>query len=230
MVLVDLAFKHATKSVRFPPAPNFLMHARVLAAALLLAALSIGISLSATLPHARAAFLPQSVTRTISPNERNLVKSSWKGEPLRVNTVKLGGNTTEFGKAFTDADDDWLNGLALNVTNTSDKDIVFIGLTLTFFTEETKPRRVPVEYPVSYGSAEGIFDGSTTAHPVRPNESFAVTLTDEEYEKLKEILINNHYPTVFHHVDLRLDTVVFADGLLWYKGHHFNQDRSKRAG
>jgi hypothetical protein len=57
----------------------------------------------------------------------------------------------EFGKAFTEADDDWLKGFSLNVTNTSNKDIVFIELTLTFFGKEEglTPSRIPWVIPCS---------------------------------------------------------------------------------
>ena len=65
-----------------------------------------------------------------------------------------------------------------------------------------------------YGSLEGIFDGSTAARPIRPKESVDVALTDEEHEKLKEILSNNNYPTAFRHFDVRLDKAVFADGMV----------------
>jgi len=204
------------------------MYVRLLTAVALLALLITGISLSGHMPNSRAALLSQSGTRENSQIERKLVKSNWKGEPVRVNRVKLRGRTAEFGKAFMEADDDWLRGFSLNVTNTSNKDIVFIELSLTFFGKEEKlvPNRTPVGYPVFYGSPEGIFDGSTTAHPIRPNESADVTLTDEEHEKLKEILINNNYSTVFGHVDVRLDRVVFADGLVWYKSYYFYRDPS----
>lgn len=204
------------------------MYVRLLTAVTLLALLITGISLSGHMPNSRAALLSQSATRGNSQNERKLVKSNWKREPVRVNRVKLRGGAAEFGKAFTDADDDWLRGFSLNVTNTSNKDIVFIELSLTLFGKEEKlaPNRTPVGYPVFYGSPEGIFDGSTIARPIRPNESADVALTDEEHEKLKELLLNNNYSTVFSHVDVRLDKVVFADGLVWYKSYYFYRDPS----
>lgn len=204
------------------------MYIRLIAAASLVAILVTGVSLSGRLTHSHAAWLPQSKSRGTSQNERKLVKTNWKGEPVKVNSVKVRGRTTEFGKAFTDVDDDWLKGFSLNVTNTSNKDIVFIELSLTFFGKEEKLTfsRVPIGYPVFYGSPEGIFDGSTAARPIRPNEAVDVTLTDEEYEKLKEGLLNNNYPMVFRHVDVRLDKVVFADGVLWYKSYYFHRDPS----
>jgi len=202
------------------------MYIRLLSATALLGMLITGISLSARLPNTRAALLSQSGTRGTSQNERKLVKSNWKGEPVQVNRITLKGRAAEFGKAFTDADDDWLRGFSLNVTNTSNKDIVFIELSLTFFDKEDKLSRSPLEYPVFYGSSEGIFDGSTAARSIRPNESADVSFSDEEYEKFKEVLLNNNYPTAFRHVDVRLDKVIFADGVLWYKSYYFLRDPS----
>jgi len=202
------------------------MYIRLLTSAALLACLVLAITLSTRVPNTEAALLSQNRTRGTFQNERKLVKSKWRGEPVQVNTVKLRGRATEFGKAFTDADDDWLRGFSLNVTNTSNQDIVFIELSLTLFGKDEKltPNRTPIGYPVFYGSPEGIFDGSTSARPLRPNESADVTLADEEYDKLKEILLNNNYPIAFGHVDVRLDKVVFADGRVWYKSYYFYRD------
>ena len=202
------------------------MYIRLFAAVAVLAMLISGMYLFAGLPSTRAALLSQIATQETSRNERKLVKSNWRGEPVRVNRVKVKRGEAQFGTAFQDADDDWLAGFSLNVTNTTNKDIVFIELAFTFFEKEEKlvRGRTPVTYPVFYGSPEGIFDGSTAAHPVRPKESVDVTFTAEEHDKLKEILLNNNYPTTFRHVDVRIDRVVFADGLVWYKCYYFRRD------
>ena len=170
--------------------------------------------------------LPQNIGRVSSQNERKLIKSNWRIEPFQVNAVKLKGQPAEFGKAFTDADDDWLKGFSLNVTNTSNKDAVFIELSLSFFGPEEKqmPARIPLEFPVFYGSPEGI--RSTTTRAVGPKESVDVSFSDEEYDKLKEGLLSIDYPLKFHHVDVRVDKVVYADGQVWYKGYYFRRDPS----
>jgi hypothetical protein len=108
------------------------MYLRLLSAAALVGILIAGISLSARLPNTRAALLSQSGNRGISQNERKLVKSNWRGEPVKVNSLKLRGKPAEFDKAFTDADDDWLRGFSVNLTNTSNKDIVFMSCPLGF--------------------------------------------------------------------------------------------------
>jgi len=184
----------------------------------LLAALTI-----VTLIHGHAALLPQRVSREVSQNERKIGKSNWRGEPVQVNKVKLKERIVEFDRGFTDANEDWLKGLSLNVTNSSNKDIIFIELTLTLFGKEEglTASLIPLAYPVMYGAAK---DGSTTAPPIRPNESVDVTLADADHDKLKELLLINNYPTRFRHVELRLDKVVFADGTVWYKSYNFYRD------
>lgn len=179
--------------------------------------------MSARLSHSQTALLPQRVSRGASQNERKLVKSNWRGEPVQVNKVKLKGSIVEFDRGFTDADDDWLKGFSLNVTNSSNKDIIFIDLTLTLFGKEEglTPSLIPLAYPVMYGASK---DGSTTAPPIGPNESVDVTLADEDYDTLKELLLINNYPTRFRQVEVRLDKVVFADGTVWYKSYYFYRD------
>jgi Tfp pilus assembly protein PilW len=125
------------------------MHIRLLAAVALLAMLITGMSLFAHPPNTRAALLSQIATQVeTSRNERKLVKSNWKGEPVQVNSVRVKGRAAEFGKAFQHADDDWLERFSLNVTNTTNKDIVFIELAFTFFGKEEKlaRSRTPVTF------------------------------------------------------------------------------------
>ena len=202
------------------------MALRILTVTALLALLTTGTLLSAPLSHSQAALVQQNGSREVSKNQRKLVKSNWRGEPVQVRKVALKGKPAEFGKAFSDADDDWLKGFSLNVTNSSNKDIVFVELTLTFFGKEEglTPARTPLAYPVLYGASEGFLDGSTTAHPIRPNESINIILTDEAYDELKQMLLTNNYPMIFRHVDVRLDKVVFADGTVWYKSYYFYPD------
>ena len=151
---------------------------------------------------------------------RRLTKSEWRNTPIKVTEAKLKRGVAEFGKVFTDTDDDWLEGLTINVKNTSNKTIVFIDFSLTLFdnNEGLIPSRPPVGFPFSYGSDSG------KARPVQPGESVDVTLSMEELDILKAFLLNYDYPISFRNADVRLDRVVFADGQVWYKGQFFYRD------
>ena len=177
--------------------------------------------------------LPQTRARSLSQNatgrafyERKLDKTDWPRLPVKVNHGKLKRGLAQFGQAFSDLDDDWLDGFTINIQNTSKKSIVYIEVGLTFFKKEEGlvPERVPVGYPISYGSGLGIFDTGRTFQPVKPGESVDVVFTTDDLLRLKAMLVQDKYPLSFHHVDVCVETIQFDDGELWYKSYIFYRD------
>ena len=146
--------------------------------------------------------------------------------PVKVNHGRLKRGPAVFGESFADADDDWLEGFTLNVQNTSNKTIVFIDVTLTFFDKDEGlvPSKVPLGFPFSYGSASGVFESSSPFHAVKPGESVDITFGPDEFNILKTLLLENDYPISFRNVDVRIDRVVFADGQVWFKSYLFYRD------
>lgn len=198
------------------------MYQRSICVAIIPGALFVGTLLSPRPSQTYASWVPQTATRI--QNERTLTRSLWRNEPVEISEVKQQKGSIEFGRAFTD-DDDWLKGLTLSVKNTSNKDIVFIGVELTLFNKEAGyEHRTPVGFPFSYDARSGISDGPNGDHPIRPGESVEVSLSDENHELLKELLLKANYPLKFHRVDLRVDCVIFADGVMWYKASSFIRD------
>src|SRR6185503_149563 len=80
--------------------------------------------------------LSPTVPEKQSGNERKLVKSTWRNEPVKVKKVKVKKGDIVLGQKFVDDDDDWLAGLTLSVKNTSSKDILGVDVSLTLFTKE----------------------------------------------------------------------------------------------
>jgi hypothetical protein len=190
---------------------------------IVLGTLFVGALSSARFPKTQASLLPRTATSS-SQNERKLTRTAWKNEPIQVSKVKQKKGLIEFDKTLID-DDDWLNGLTLSVKNTANKDIFFIEITITLFNKERgHEHRTPVQFPLQYGNGAGIFDGPKAGQPVKPGESVDVALSDENYEELKRALSNDNYPLKFHHVDVRVDKVIFADRELWYKSYYFYPD------
>jgi hypothetical protein len=182
--------------------------------------------LSTHLPRTRAAWSQQKASPAAIRNERKLNKTDWPNMPVKVNKAKLKRGLAAFGQSFTDTDDDWLEGFTLNVQNTSHKTIVFIDVSLTFFEKDEGlvPGRTPVGFPFSYGSESGVFESSSPFRPVPPGASVDVVLSADEFSRLKTLLLDDNYPIKFHHVDVRIDKVVFADGQVWYKSYLFYRD------
>jgi hypothetical protein len=160
-----------------------------------------------------------------SGNERKLVKSTWRNEPVKVKKVKVKKGDIVLGQKFVDDDDDWLAGLTVSVKNTSSKDILGVDVSLTLFTKEggDKVDDVPIQFPFSYGSDHAIAEDDSEK-PIKPGHSVDITLRDDAYLMLKEGLARANYPRKFQHVELRIDAVLFADGTLWRKGYIFVRD------
>ena len=160
------------------------------------------------------------------PNERKLIKSTWRNEPLTVSKVKVKKGAIQLGRKFTDDSDDWLDGLTLTVKNTSFKDILGVDVSLTLFTKEggDKVDDVPIQFPFSYGSDQAIVEDDSSEKPIKPGHSVDIKLSEDAYLMLKEGLARANYPRKFQHVELRIDAVLFADGTLWRKGYIFVRD------
>lgn len=180
---------------------------------------------STHLLNARAAWLPQNANRR-ARDERKLNKIDWPNMPVKVNHGKLKRGLAQFGQAFSDPDDDWLDGFAINVQNTSKKSIVYIEVGLTFFKKDEGlvPEKVPFGYPISFGSGLGMFNTNRTFQPVKPGESVDVVFTTDDLLRLKAMLVEDRYPSSFHHVDVCVEAIQFDDGELWYKSYIFYRD------
>ena len=176
-------------------------------------------------PHIRAA-LPQVQAVHRPRDERKLVKTEWRNTPVKVNHVKLKKGLAQFGHAFSDADDDWLDGFTINIQNTTTKSIVYIEVGLTFFKKEEGlvPERVPVGYPISFGSGLGLLNTNRSFQPVQPGESVDVVFKTDDLRQLKALLSADKYPLSFHQVDVCVQGVQYDDGELWYKSYIFYRD------
>lgn len=64
----------------------------------------------------------------------------------------------------------------------------------------------------------------TKTDPIKPGGSVDIALSEYGYLMLKEGLVRANYSLNFRHAELRFDTVLFADGTLWYKGYIFLRD------
>jgi hypothetical protein len=176
------------------------------------------------IPRARAA-LPQTKSAQ-GPDQRKLVRTEWRNTPVKVNHAKLKRGVAQFGEAFSDSDDDWLDGFTINIQNTTTKCIVYIEVGLTFFNKEENlvPERVPVGYPISFGSGLGLLNTNRSFQPVQPGESVEVVFTTNDLRQLKALLVADKYPLSFHHVDVCVEAVQYDDGELWYKSYIFYRD------
>ncbi len=190
----------------------------------LVANLTILILLSACLfavasPRKAWAFLWQSRQKTITKYEH-------KSMPLRFGKVKAAGRLLELkagpetketqeSREDFEADDDWLKGLAVNFTNTSGRNIVYIQMLLIF--PETESAGPPMAFPMVYGRMPKDSGDRNFDNVLKPGEEIELSLTDERYNKLRGFLKNKSFDKVAS-VKLFLEDVAFDDDLMWMGG------------
>lgn len=145
--------------------------------------------------------------------------------------VKVKGVPVAFGRQIGGGRE-WLKGLTVGVKNTSTKPVVYVELELALFGEkgdrEATGKR-PFVYPLSYGDYN-YADPSQPLAPgapygaIAPGDSVDIALTDEAYESLTSMLLQNSYPLPPKHAELSVSDVIFADGTRWYKSMLLRRD------
>lgn len=164
--------------------------------------------------------------------ERNRIVERVKlpREPVKISVVKNKKNRLKPGEKFLD-DDDWLDGFAVTVVNTSGKTITSLKIDLTFVrprnhaTSDDPPLGYPLQFnPSPFSSEHALRD---RARVVRPGESIDLVLRDDEYSGIKRFLKQLNYPDGVHRVEVMIHTVGFEDGTAWGAGTTFHPDPAK---
>lgn len=168
--------------------------------------------------------------------ERLLKKGVHRKPVTEIVSLKVKGVPAAFGRKIT-ADDDWLKGLTVTVSNASSKPIVHLELEIELFggnDAEAANGKPPFIFSLSYGDYRGTDPGgepdtAPTPQPVEPGSTLDLTLTDEEYESLLRTLSAASYPLTFKHAELAVTDIIFADGSRWYKGMTLRRDPANPA-
>jgi hypothetical protein len=146
--------------------------------------------------------------------------------PLRFGKVKAAGKVfdlkpgpetreTQESREEFEADDDWMKGMTVSFTNTSDKNIVFIQMLLIF--PETDSAGYPMGFPLIFGRMPKNSDDRNFDKVLKPGEEVELALTDERYGKLQGFLKSRSFDKVSS-VQLLLEDVAFDDDLMWMGG------------
>jgi hypothetical protein len=168
--------------------------------------------------------------------DRMLKDRVWQNEPIKVIAVTgKGGRTIALGRIYL-AGDDWLRDLGVSIKNISKKNILFVELELHFLRPKSSPDETITAFPIVFGTPPALIDKS--APVLAPNETWQVSLSDQDYASIRELLANTNYPTSIKEVEIVTREVVFGDQTKWSAGRMQNSseegplqvplDRSKK--
>jgi hypothetical protein len=158
---------------------------------------------------------------------RTLKSRVWDREPVKIVAVtSKSGWAIPLGKGHL-ADDDWLRGLTIGIKNMTKKDILFVELELHFLRPEGSSDETITAFPIVFGTPPGLIAQTPSPILLPPNENWHVSLSDQEYAKIGELLANTGYPKSIKEVEIITREVVFADKTKWSEGQE--RDPAKEA-
>jgi hypothetical protein len=148
--------------------------------------------------------------------------------PLRYNKVKAAGKLFELKagpetQEDFEGDDDWMKSLAVNFTNTSDKNIVYFRLLLIF--PETESAGPPMAFPMIFGRRPKDSNDRNYDNVLKPGEEVEIVLTDDQYGKLRSFLKSRSFDKVSS-VRLFLEEAVFDDDIMWNGGDLWRRNQN----
>lgn len=161
--------------------------------------------------------------------ERVLVVKDDFDPPIKIKAVKAKGRPVKSGEKFL-ADDDWFEGLAVSVTNDTDKAILSIQLDV-FFLKPTRQAQEPPYaylYRLEYGADPFWFkpgeEYETDKPPIPPGRAVEIVLSADEYDHVKASLSELGYPVGQKGIEVRISSIGFTDGTAWNCGTYYRRD------
>jgi hypothetical protein len=161
----------------------------------------------------------------VNEKVRIVARRPWPNEPVKVVGVKTKNKgDVELGKSFED-EDDWLDGLALTISNGHDKTVTALNISLVFRREpgDTRP---PFGYSLRYGpsprSADYVYRDPNKV--IKPGETLELRITPENYQSIQHGLAQTGYTSSVIRVEAEVKEVGFEDGSMLYSGMLYVQD------
>ena len=157
--------------------------------------------------------------------DRTVARKRWSVEAVNVTTARNKKTPSiEIGKPFDD-DDDWLDGFAVNVVNTSDKIVTAMNIEMVF-RREPGDSRPPAAQGLYFGPSPRSVEylNRDPSKIIRPGETAELGLSQENYQSLRLLLQAAGYPMSITRVELEIREVGFEDGSMLLAGTLFVPD------
>jgi hypothetical protein len=158
--------------------------------------------------------------------ERSIRKPLWRGEPIKIEKIKVKGKFVSNEKFFDE--DDWLKDLTITVKNTSGRIIKYIELDLVFPRPDNSSKQPVSRDHLIYGQyplSPGELGPANPEPPVMPEAAAEIRLTD--YDGTMNFLAQTDYGSSIKHLEMEIGMVIFDDDTKWSGGHLYRRDPDK---
>jgi hypothetical protein len=186
----------------------------------------IGLSLTSSLLIFSSGNTKADVVRGADPQQQRIVvKKPWLKEPVQIIAAKTKKKANiEIGKEF-DAEDDWIEGFTVTVSNNYHKTVTSMTINM-IFRRDAGDLRSPFSYPLHFGSSANTAEylQRDPGKIIKVGKTANLELSAEDYKRLKGYLEQTGYIISIKRVELVVTEVGFEDGSMIYGGTFFLQD------
>lgn len=178
-------------------------------------------------------FLPSIKPAPQQSIERVVTKLRRKEPPVKIKTVRTRKGVVELEKHF-DGDDDWFNGLTINVENTSGKTITYLdgGFLFPRGLNDVQPDSPPRYHRFMYGRKPQVhYDAASSNQPIniKPGEVLDISILQGEYDSIRQQLKKLGYPVSIREIKINIEEIYFDDGTAWISGSWYQRDSNDPA-
>ncbi|MBL8149730.1 MAG: hypothetical protein JNN15_07360 [Blastocatellia bacterium] len=146
---------------------------------------------------------------------RSLEKKDFKNEPVEIGHISSKSKHVKFNQEFFE-DDDWLNGLAVEVKNVSGKSIVCFEVYIEIPEGVVDKQKYPIVIPLKYGYYPEVENPYPPVPKLQNGDSMTLTVPYEEYSRLVHFMEGEM--SKIKKAKVYIYNVYFDDGTAWQGG------------
>jgi hypothetical protein len=147
----------------------------------------------------------------------------YANEPVLVTDITANGKQSRINSRIA-AGEDWLRELTFKVKNISQKNIVFIYVSI-YFPEAKAITGTLFAFDLRYGADPRLQAASTTEKPIKPEEAAGFVVSDASYRDLKWRIETRITPIKnINSVQIDVVRVIFDDDTAWATGSFMHRD------
>ncbi len=150
--------------------------------------------------------------------ERRIVRKDDPRSPVTINVMRAKGREVKSNKRFLD-EDDWLEGLTIEVANTSGKMVTFVQVQLFFPRPEEDPPQPGAVWYLRYGDSPFRYESAEAmpppgVKPIPPGDILELKAAWNEHVEIDRFLKDIKF-SKNNNVEITISLVGFSDGTAW---------------
>lgn len=145
------------------------------------------------------------------------------GSPVELTKLKLKGKPIDFNRGV-DGDNEWVKNLSIDAKNISDKEIIYLRISLDFPADDSDQRFFVIW--LEHGKYPDSNDSETVVQPIKPGETITLTVREGLVKGLENSLQREGQSRALKKnlANIYVDQVWFDKNTFWSRNTIFGRD------